>query len=66
MELTQHEGQVEPSNYVSSAELQVLNEIMEQNGLRLYTEGYGGVRNYLGASLAEACWVMPTRPSLSR
>jgi hypothetical protein len=57
---------VDPSKYVSSAELQVLDEIMEQNGLRLYTDGYGGVRNYLGASLAEACWVLPNSLRLSR
>jgi hypothetical protein len=44
---------------VRSAELEVVNDIMEENGLRLYTPGYAGTRMYLGASLAEACWGRP-------
>jgi FkbM family methyltransferase len=46
----------EERRLVSSSQLQVVNDLAEQAGLKMYTNGYENTRAYLGATLAEACW----------
>jgi hypothetical protein len=46
----------EERRLVSSPQLQVVNDLAEEAGLKMYTNGYVSTRIWLGASLAEACW----------
>ena len=50
---------------VRSPELQVVNDLMEEHGLRLYTRGCLSTRISSDTSLATACWGRPLSLQLS-
>ena len=46
----------QPRKLVHSPQLEVVNDLAHEAGLKTYTNGFTNTRAYLGATLAEACW----------
>lgn len=58
-------GALRNTGLVRSPELQVVNDLMEEHGLRLYTRGFLSTRISSDTSLATACWGRPLSVLLS-
>lgn len=46
----------QPRKLVQSPQLEVVNDLAHEAGLKTYTNGFVNTRAYLGATLGEACW----------